>query len=680
MLESSGSGDQGYSHDDQPFRQAPPILNVWDFINGDNSDAESVGASSTRSQDDADGSMEELSQYEGALLKAGLFKEPCIPVCTSGGTAAFFHVVYREDQQPEGKEAEHYVGKDLSHASDEIDFYESLRIAADQDSRYASLTEMTMDYPGICRLFCKDPKEDKLAVRLLLLLENLWNGYDKMRLVDVKMGAETSVACWKGKSRLHAWKNARVDQRTNSLVEGFRLEGMECPPRAIQDRIDAVNQGSNRMRAKIISGKAAKRFLLQRLRAHEFLAAWCDVSALGPGSEHHAHGAIWAAVEQVGKLLRVACDLPVPQQWIGSSIAMGLEVGKLSKTPHVTVKVFDWGRAELSSVAQFEALAPDQKKERWRFWRQYIRACSRFYWELCRIATHRCCCCSWTAFVFELRIEPVSIVRAALLGKTTSEVRGVGLFQLPATGIKGGSASIVLPLVAPKGVTNPASNKSMIGALHIHISAPPGKNPGEGSVIIEVRGATQLPTDLDNTGAAITVVRVIGFERVGDARMHCEKYRGGHPEPTPRGRAYANNTAPGKIIAGTMVWEASFEYIGLGDDTSAAKLKLHHALPDMSPHPDTTRLTDIASPPSSPNTAPNRAGSKEAGPGSPGNSPGPAGEVRDHAPWPEMLPPTIGDQLQVEAVSQVFNTHLIPWLDESAEPAFLLAPLNIGAK
>merc|ERR1719199_1630364 len=111
-----------------------------------------------------------------------------------------------------------------------------------------------MDCPGVSRLICKSPKDGAMQVRFLLLLENLWNGYEKMRLVDVKMGAETSVANWKGKSRLHAWKNARVDQRTNSLVEGFRLEGMECPPRAIQDRIEGVEvSGGNRIRSKIIS-------------------------------------------------------------------------------------------------------------------------------------------------------------------------------------------------------------------------------------------------------------------------------------------------------------------------------------------------------------------------------------------------------------------------------------------
>ena len=55
---------------------------------------------------------------------------------------------------------------------------------------------------------------------------------------------ETSVACWKGKSRLNAWKNSCVDQRTNSAVEGFRLEGIESPPHALQQQLQAGESGA----------------------------------------------------------------------------------------------------------------------------------------------------------------------------------------------------------------------------------------------------------------------------------------------------------------------------------------------------------------------------------------------------------------------------------------------------
>lgn len=636
----------------------PKILNVWDFI-GDSdaeSQTESIGCSSTRSPLDADATSTGLpSDFEiNFPVAAEPFQEPCEPVSTSGGTAAFFHVRYRPGMEPLGCGPDHYVGKDLSHASDEIEFYDTMRLAIDQDGRFANFHEMCMDCPGVCRIICKGIKDQGMEVRNLLLLENLRTGYDKMRLIDVKMGAETSVACWKGKSRLHAWKNARVDQRTNSLVEGFRLEGIESPPRLIQDRIDLVNVGSQgRMRSKIISGKAAKRFLLQRLRAQEFLAAWCDVSSLGAGAELHAHSAVWSAVEQVGRLFRVCVDLPIPQQWIGSSIAMGLEVGRLCKHPKVTVKVFDWGRAELSTLEHHQALPPDQKKERIRFWRQYMRALTRFYWEVTRICVHRCCSPCWGAYVFELRIEPVSIVRAALTGKTISEVRGVGLFQLPAGGLKGGSASIVLPLVSAKNVPNPITNKSMIGALHIHISTETGRQGGEGATIVEVRGATSLPADMDAAGNAIAVVKVIGFELTADARAHCERCRAGQPEPCPRGRAYAQTTAPGKIIAGTMVWEASLEWFGHGEDAAGMQERFEGLMPESLRRAlrEKEPLGKVASIGSSSG----RAGSS------------PRASPPEPPLWPDILPPNLGDDMDCNGISQEFGARLVPWLLDGSQ-------------
>lgn len=46
-----------------------------------------------------------------------------------------------------------------------------------------------------------------------------------------------------GKSRLNAWKNSLVDQRTNSACEGFRLEGIEGPPEGLEERMRQVGLG-----------------------------------------------------------------------------------------------------------------------------------------------------------------------------------------------------------------------------------------------------------------------------------------------------------------------------------------------------------------------------------------------------------------------------------------------------
>jgi len=630
-------------------------VSVWDFLNSDDDHEECTALSTRSGTEEINGffSIEDCTQ-----VPAEYFEEPCHPVETSGGTAAFFHVRYRTGQIPPGRLPDHFVGKDLAHASDEIEFYEKLRTATGSDNRWSNFAEIAMDCPGVCQIICRDPKDSLVQLRSLLLLENLRNGFNKMRLCDVKLGAETSVACWKGKSRLHAWKNARVDQRTNSLAEGFRLEGMELPPRAIEEWLEAVNANKGSMRRNFISDKAAKRFFLQRLRAHEFLAAWLDVSALGAGSELHTHGAVWASVEQVGQLLQRIIDLPVPQQWIGSSLAVGMESGTISKKPKVTIKVFDWGRAELNSKADHEALTQDQRKERVRYWRQYVRAVCRFYWELCRVAAHRCCCRAWCAFVFELRVQPLSVVRAALMGGERSTVLGVGLYPMPPKGLKGGSASVVLPLVAVAGGAQPVRSaasgggqKALVGTLHTRLSTPEGLPGGEGSVIIEVRGATQLPNDLDTSGASVTLVRVIGFERSGDARLHCEAWRSGLPEPVPRGRVYSQTTAPGKLSAATMVWEANLEFYGLGDAAEALQLRLLSALPAT--EGDGATSTESL---------------QETFPGSSWPKPRQSvvGNSHGNSPWPELLPPTIGDQVQFEHISQLFGSYMVPWHDEGS--------------
>ena len=270
-------------------------------------------------------------------------------------------------------------------------------------------------------------KSQQRSKRLLLLLENLRQGFERMRLLDVKLGAETSVACWKGKSRLNAWKNACVDQRTNSAVEGFRLEGMELPPRSLERRMAQVLQTKSLATAKI-SAKVIRRFMLQRLRANDFLECWLDVSdvsdvsdgALGALGELHAQKAALGAFKQLERLLTAVLGLDVPQQWIGSSVALAMETGKFSTQPRVAVKVFDWGRAELSTAADFSSLAPEEKETRARYWKQYLQSLARMYWELGRLVAHRCCCPLWSVLVLELRVFAPVVLRAALLGESLS--------------------------------------------------------------------------------------------------------------------------------------------------------------------------------------------------------------------------------------------------------------------
>jgi len=306
--------------------------------------------------------------------------------------------------------------------------------------------------------------------------------------------------------------------------------------------------------------------------------------------------------------------------------------------------------------------------------------------ELCRIAAHRCCCRAWPAFVFELRTEQVSIVRAAILGDNTVDAAGLGLYRLPHHGGQASGSKVVVPLVRRNSAGGAA--ESVTGMLHLHVSLPHGRPCGEGSVIISVRGATNL-SEGELASSAIVVVRVIGFERTEDANLHMEAWRAGYPEPIPRGRAYVQRTTPGKSLKNTIVWEDTFEFLGLGDvGAAAAHTQLQGAIPsriglkkastveelDM----ERMRLSPCMENDSSEAQLPDIG---EAGSISSGSALDLAvdtpfterqrGSVlsdvpRQSSPWSELLPPTVGISTQLESAARCFCAQTAPWAEEGS--------------
>eukprot|EP00933_Yihiella_yeosuensis_P060949 TRINITY_DN63758_c0_g1_i1.p1 TRINITY_DN63758_c0_g1~~TRINITY_DN63758_c0_g1_i1.p1 ORF type:complete len:537 (+),score=93.31 TRINITY_DN63758_c0_g1_i1:102-1613(+) len=420
---------------------------------------------------------------------------------------------------------------------------------------------MAMFSLGVTRMECLNPKTHKVGPRSLLLLENLRSGFDQMRLLDIKVGAETAVANWKGKSRFRAMKNSCVDQQTNSAVEGFRLEGIELPPQALQENLQRLIAEQAK---GLVSAKAMKRFLLQKLSGAESLAVWLDVHRLGLGSEQHTHSAVWTAIQEINRLIEAVLRIPAPQQWIGSSIALALETGSLSKEPKVLLKVFDWGRADLTSLREHRALQPEERRSRLYYWRQYLRAVCRFKWDLCRLALHRCCCPAWTSLIFELRIRSSSFYSGI-----SSEIVGMGLLQLP---FEGGSSEIALPFITrSQAVTD---FKPKMGTLHFHVQCP---KRGVGPVGITLHLATGMDDILDTS--MLLIVRVVGFERACDARLHLEAWRDKRSEPVPRGCAYGQTSSPSKIQNFKPTWDNErIEFHGLGSKVEEAVTKLRKAV------------------------------------------------------------------------------------------------------
>jgi len=89
--------------------------------------------------------------------------------------------------------------------------------------------------------------------------------------------------------------------------------------------------------------------------------------------------------------------VPVPQKWIGSSVALGFDCGSLPRRDEpeesirkrVLVSIFDWGRSELNTVDKNVDLTAEEQADRLAFWRHYVHGIDRLAWETARIHWQR---------------------------------------------------------------------------------------------------------------------------------------------------------------------------------------------------------------------------------------------------------------------------------------------------
>jgi len=195
---------------------------------------------------------------------------------------------------------------------------------------------------------------------------------------------------------------------TNSSAEGFRLEGFDNRPPALSS-MDPLLDVGGQAKAKEKTVKKATRIMLQCLPASEIMTHFFDVhqEPADPGQGDLAN--VLAPIE-VAELvnhevirrlfeLAIACrKCPVPQKWIGSSVALGFECGLLpersaegaERTRKAThVNIFDWGRSELNTLAKHIHLTDEDQRDRSKFWGNYVGGLDRLSWEASRSYEHQ---------------------------------------------------------------------------------------------------------------------------------------------------------------------------------------------------------------------------------------------------------------------------------------------------
>eukprot|EP00533_Pseudo-nitzschia_delicatissima_P009964 CAMPEP_0116091694 /NCGR_PEP_ID=MMETSP0327-20121206/7641_1 /TAXON_ID=44447 /ORGANISM="Pseudo-nitzschia delicatissima, Strain B596" /LENGTH=581 /DNA_ID=CAMNT_0003583061 /DNA_START=102 /DNA_END=1847 /DNA_ORIENTATION=- len=386
--------------------------------------------------------MSEEDSYAIQAVDPSWFESPAQRLTHSGGTAPFFLLKLTQEglegvrsrNAPSFKnrtiDENYWIGKDLSHAADEKDFYLNvLKIrsgySADGDPGDSrDLTEgigvveaFMFDYLGVLRTKTSDGGDETAD---LLVMRNMRNSFKTFRMLDLKIGEKTAQAGWKGKSRLRAMKHHLMDGLSNSASEGYRLAGFNgCPevfdsmePLLDITKTEALKQetesGWQTFWGRTIDDSQyaqAKRFMLNSLDGTGVFRFFYDLHMDG-NFEMDTYLPIEVAeivshelTDQLVRLASACQHVTIPQKWIGSSVAVcfdsgffperTLESAEADIRNKVLCKIFDWGRSELLTAEEYDAMTPDQKADRDKFWQLYKHGIERCAYNATRFYYHQ---------------------------------------------------------------------------------------------------------------------------------------------------------------------------------------------------------------------------------------------------------------------------------------------------
>lgn len=353
--------------------------------------------------------LTEGRMIEKTTVDPSKFVTPVKRLGVSGGTAPFFSLVLANPD--DGQSPNYYIGKDLDRSMDEILFYEALRdmkgngdVAA---KCFFGLFDYTFPYAGV--LTAREDSADG-PERELLVIRNLHDGCKKLRLLDFKIGLKTADAGWQGKSWLRAKKQQKmIDEKTNSSVEGFRLEGFDGSPENLMSMNPAMdgNALEYAMSAKDAEKKLRRRHF-QKMNGTTILSYFTDLhqnifsNFTSGGGDHlfkeeYAEIVLNEVVRRLSRLSVICHKVIVPQKWIGSSVALGFDAGviPLRSKPEsdvrndVLVNLFDWGRSVLNTLETNKDLDPAIHKNYTKFWNSYIGGIDRLSWDTASYYFHR---------------------------------------------------------------------------------------------------------------------------------------------------------------------------------------------------------------------------------------------------------------------------------------------------
>jgi len=107
-------------------------------------------------------------------------------------------------------------------------------------------------------------------------------------------------------------------------------------------------------------------------------------------------------VKRISRLSVICQNQPIPQKWIGSSLALGYDCLSLPLVPqtnveessirsHVICTLFDWGKSEWNTLEQEASRSHKDHNDRAQYWKYYTGGVDRLAYEVAYLYHHRFC-------------------------------------------------------------------------------------------------------------------------------------------------------------------------------------------------------------------------------------------------------------------------------------------------
>jgi len=246
----------------------------------------------------------------------------------------------------------------------------------------------------------------------MLVMRNLFDGCKNLRMLDIKIGEKTASAGWYGKSKAKAMYRSLIDSWTNSACQGFRLAGFNGPPNTFSSRRplrDVLASSTSEVFSEQTMHKMEKkalRIVFSVMKGWEMLMHLTDMHEVDYDPSKLA---TLFSPDEIAEIvlhelalrlhnLALACRaVPVPQKWVGSSVALAFDTsvrpsredGEAVVRQGVKVNIFDWGRSELNTVENHHKLSDEEKHDRDHYWQNYVGGVDRLAWETARAYRNR---------------------------------------------------------------------------------------------------------------------------------------------------------------------------------------------------------------------------------------------------------------------------------------------------